>query len=52
MSFIKITYPKDGVALVTLNRPDRMNAMAFDVMQPLKEELEKISFRSDIRLVI
>ena len=52
MSFIKITHPQEGVALVTLNRPDRMNAMAFDVMQPLKEELEKISFRSDIRLVI
>ena len=41
MSFIKITHPRESIALVTLNRPDRMNAMAFDVMQPLKEELEK-----------
>ncbi len=52
MAFVKITYPKPQVALVTLNRPDRMNAMAFDVMQPLKDELEKISFNADIRVVI
>lgn len=52
MSFVKITYPKPGVALVALNRPDRMNAMAFDVMQPLKEELEKISFDSEVRVVV
>jgi enoyl-CoA hydratase len=52
MSFVKISYPKTGIALVTLNRPDRMNAMAFDVMQPLKEELEAISFNSEIRVVI
>ncbi len=52
MAFVEITRPKPDLAVVTLNRPDRMNAMAFDVMQPLKEELEKISFDSEIRVVI
>ncbi len=52
MSFVKISFPKPQIALVTLNRPDRMNAMAFDVMQPLREELEQLSFNADVRVVI
>lgn len=52
MSFVEITYPQPQVALVSLNRPDRMNAMAFDVMQPLKEELERLSYNADVRVVI
>ena len=41
-----------GVALVTLNRPERMNAMAFDVMIPLREALEQVSLDNDIRVVV
>ena len=32
MSYVKITRPRHAVAQVTLDRPERMNAMAFDVM--------------------
>jgi enoyl-CoA hydratase len=35
MSFVLIDQPRPGLAVVTLNRPERMNAMAFDVMPPL-----------------
>ncbi len=42
----------EGVKLVTLNRPERMNAMAFDVMVPFKEALEEISFDNDTRVVV
>ncbi len=52
MSFVTVENPRDGVALVTLNRPERMNAMAFDVMVPFKEALEEISFDNTIRVVI
>ena len=52
MSFVIVENPRDGVALVTLNRPERMNAMAFDVMVPFKEALEEISFDNAIRVVI
>lgn len=52
MSFILVDKPRPGVALVTLNRPERMNAMAFDVMVPLREALENISFDNDIRMVV
>jgi enoyl-CoA hydratase len=52
MSFVKIETPRPGIALVTLDRPERMNAMAFDVMVPLREALEELSFDNSVRVVI
>ncbi len=52
MSFVLIDRPRPEVALITLNRPERMNAMAFDVMIPLKNALEEISWDNDIRVVV
>jgi len=40
------------VALVTLDRPERMNAMAFDVMVPLRDALLEVSHDNDIRVVV
>lgn len=37
---------------MTLNRPERMNAMAFDVMVPLRERLEDISKDNSVRAVV
>ena len=39
MPFALIDEVRPQVDLVTLNRPERMNAMAFDMMIPLKEAL-------------
>ena len=52
MSFVLIDRPRPGIALVTLNRPERMNAMAFDVMIPFRETLEEISYDNDVRVVV
>jgi enoyl-CoA hydratase len=52
MSFVLIDRPRPGVALVTLNRPERMNAMAFDVMIPFREALEAIGNDNDVRVVV
>ena len=52
MSFVNVEKPRPGVCLITLNRPERMNAMAFDVMVPFKEALEQVSFDNDVRVVI
>lgn len=52
MSFVKLEFPQADIALVTLNRPERMNAMAFDVMVPFKETLEELSFNNTVRVVI
>jgi enoyl-CoA hydratase len=52
MSFIEIEKPRPHVTLVTLNRPERMNAMAFDVMIPLRDALRDISLDNDCRVVV
>ncbi len=50
--FIQLDQPRPGVTLVTLNRPERMNAMAFDVMIPFRETLERINHDNDTRVVV
>lgn len=52
MSFVRVERPQDGVALVTLDRPERMNAMAFDVMVPLRDTLREVSSDNDVRVVV
>lgn len=52
MSFVLVERPRPHVALVTLNRPERMNAMAFDVMIPFREALEEVSLDNDVRVVV
>src|SRR4051794_4723636 len=52
MSFVLVEKPRPQVTLVTLNRPERMNAMAFDVMIPLREALEEVSRDNDTRVVV
>ena len=52
MPFVIVETPRPRVALITLNRPERMNAMAFDVMIPLREALERVSLDNDIRVVV
>jgi enoyl-CoA hydratase len=52
MSFVEVTKPHPHVALVTLNRPERMNAMAFDVMIPLRDRLREIGYDNDVRVVV
>ncbi|MFD6199025.1 enoyl-CoA hydratase [Mycobacteriaceae bacterium NPDC060252] len=52
MSFVLVDRPRPDIALVTLNRPERMNAMAFDVMLPFKQMLVDISHDNDVRAVI
>jgi enoyl-CoA hydratase len=49
---VLVEHPWPHVALVTLNRPDRMNSMAFDVMVPLKKALDELNFDNDTRVVV
>ena len=52
MSFVQIDKPRPQVTRITLNRPERMNAMAFDVMIPFREALEKVSLDNETRVVV
>jgi enoyl-CoA hydratase len=52
VSFVIVQRPVPTVAVVTLNRPERMNAMAFDVMVPFREELVAIGHDNAVRAVV
>jgi enoyl-CoA hydratase len=52
MSFVLVDRPDPQVAVVTLNRPERMNAMAFDVMVPFREALDELREDNAVRAVV
>ena len=43
---------KDGLSILTLNRPEIMNALNFELLQVLKQKIESLRFMPDIRVVI
>jgi enoyl-CoA hydratase len=52
MSFVEVSAPHPHIAVVILNRPERMYAMAFDVMLPLRDTLRAIGDDNDVRVVV
>ncbi len=52
MPFTEVSRPHPSVAVVTLNRPERMNAMAFDVMIPFRDALRAVGDDNDVRVVV
>ncbi len=50
--FVQIEKPRPMMTLVTLNRPERMNAMAFDVMAPLRDALREVGRDNGTRVVV
>ena len=51
-TLVLVDRPRPQVALVTLNRPERMNSMAFDVMVPLKAALDELTTDNEVRAVV
>jgi enoyl-CoA hydratase/carnithine racemase len=43
---------KDGIITLTLNRPQAMNSLNFSLLRSLKDQVEVLRFKSDIRVVI
>lgn len=52
MSFLAVDRPTPDAAVVTLNRPERMNSMSFDVMVPLRDALRELSDDNTVRVVV
>ncbi|MFD8494166.1 enoyl-CoA hydratase family protein [Amycolatopsis sp. NPDC059657] len=42
----------DGVATVTLNRPEKLNALTFDVYADLRDLLAELPHRDDVRVLV
>ena len=52
MSFVLVDSPDPAVRVITLNRPERMNAMAFDVMVPFRAALLEAGADPMVRAVV
>jgi enoyl-CoA hydratase/carnithine racemase len=51
--FRDVLYERDGhVARITLNRPDRMNAISFEMLEGLKEFLLAAEADDDVRVIV
>jgi enoyl-CoA hydratase/carnithine racemase len=51
-SEILLSEEKEGVVLLTLNRPEVMNSFNFALLHALKDKIESIRFRTDVRVII
>src|SRR6478735_7966233 len=52
MSYVLVDRPDPAVAVVTLNRPERMNAMSYDVMVPFRDTLLELGQDNTVRAVV
>src|SRR4029079_6273998 len=51
-SSVLVDRPVPEVAVLTLNRPERMNAMAYDVVVPLRDALREVGEDNTVRAVV
>ena len=52
MAEVEISSPRDGVAQITLNRPDKLNAMTAEMVEMLHKTLSEVGRNRDIRVVV
>lgn len=52
MSYVRIEKPRPHVSVVRMDRPERMNSMAFELVVPLHEALAEVAADNDTSCVI
>jgi enoyl-CoA hydratase len=52
MAYVEIMRPRPHVAVVTLNRPERLNALSFDTVVPLHDALETVAGDNEVWAVV
>ena len=54
MKFNTIIYdnPQDGIGRITLNRPERLNAINLDMLEELHSLFEDLKEQEDVRVMI
>src|SRR5437588_5246411 len=52
VTMVLVEHPRPYISQITLNRPERMNSMALDVMVPLKAALENVTNDNSVRVVV
>jgi enoyl-CoA hydratase len=52
MTAVVVEQPEDGIALVTLSRPERLNAMNHDLVQGLHDALDELAADTGCRVIV
>jgi enoyl-CoA hydratase len=52
MSYVRIEKPRPRTSVVVMDRPERMNSMAFDLIVPLQEALATVAADNETGVVI
>ena len=50
--FVKITRPRAGTTVITMDRPERMNSMAFEQVIPLHAALDEVAHDNETGVVV
>jgi len=52
MADVEVSFPREGIALLALNRPSKLNAMTTQLVEELHDALSAISRNRDTRVVV
>lgn len=51
-STLEVTYPRPEIAVLTLNRPDRLNALSYELVEDLHSTLDALAVDNGCRVVV
>lgn len=49
---LDLAYPRPDIAVITLNRPDKLNALSFELVEALHSTLDGIAANNECRVVV
>ncbi|EKF24707.1 enoyl-CoA hydratase/isomerase family protein [Mycolicibacterium hassiacum DSM 44199] len=52
MAQLELSYPRQDIAVVTLNRPEKLNALSYELVEDLHGVLQQLRRNNDCRVVI
>src|SRR6476659_6241731 len=52
MPHLELTFPRPDIAVLTLNRPEKLNALNYEIVEELHASLDAIGANNDCRVVV
>ena len=52
MPHLELTYPRPEIAVVTLNRPEKLNALSYELVESLHATIDEIASNDQCRVVV